>query len=93
MIGHHWFNRIAPAILRAAGLEELIATTHADFVRQMVRLVDDSDYRQALADRVAAVDLKNTVYTVQGVPEFLQFMRTITRDPQAYPGQEPIDLG
>jgi hypothetical protein len=88
--GYRWFNRIGPAMLRSAGLLELIATTDDEYGRKLIRLVDDVDYRAEQAQRLAEVDLTNTVYAAKGANQFAQFVRNVVSDKSYYKGTEPI---
>jgi predicted O-linked N-acetylglucosamine transferase (SPINDLY family) len=88
--GYRWFNRIGPAMLRSAGLLELIATTDDEYGRKLIRLVDDVDYRAEQAQQLAEVDLTNTVYAAKGAKQFAQFVRNVVSDKSYYKGTEPI---
>jgi hypothetical protein len=90
--GFRWFNRIGPAMLRSAGLAELIAGSDQEYSDQLVKLVDDQQYRQRFVDILADADLERTVFHPQGAPEFAQFIRNLSRDPHCYPGRDPIVL-
>lgn len=90
--GFRWFNRIGPAMLRSAGLSELIAASDQEFMDRLVRLVDDEEYRHRFVDTLANADLERTVFHSEGAPEFAEFIRNVSRDPHCYPGRDPIVL-
>ena len=90
--GYRWFNRIGPAMLRSVDLGELIATSDHEYIEKFVRLVDDEDYRNALAESLRGADLANKVFHPQGANEFAQFMLNVTQNPKHYPGDDPIIL-
>ena len=90
--GTRWFNRIGPAMLRAIGLDELVATSDSQYIRKAVRLANDADYRSRLREQIAAANLDAKLYTPTGAAEFRQFIDEVLTNPKAYPGYEPIDL-
>ena len=90
--GTRWFNRIGPAMLRAIGLDELVATSDSQYIRKAVRLANDADYRSRLREQIAAANLDAKLYTPTGATEFRQFIDEVLTNPKAYPGYEPIDL-
>ena len=90
--GTRWFNRIGPAMLRSIGLEELVATTDAEYIKKAVRLANDEPYRAHLRERIAAADLDRHIYAPRGAREFRRFMDRVIADRDAFPGHEPIVL-
>jgi len=88
--GYRWFNRIGPAMLRSAGLPELIASTDDEYARKLIRLVDDVDYREEQTRKLAGVDLKTTVYRHKGAPEFARFVKDAIAGNRLPRGTEPI---
>lgn len=91
--GYRWFNRIGPAMLRSAGLHELIATTDDSYTKRLIRLVDDAEYRESLVERLGTANISSLVHHAEGSHEFAEFVRNVVRDPRFYPGSEPILLG
>ncbi len=90
--GYRWFNRIGPAMLRSAGVPDLIATTDDEYARKLIRLVDDPDHRAEQAQKLQAADLTNTVYRHKGAREFAQFVRDAIAGHRYGRGTEPIVL-
>ncbi|MFM7591433.1 MAG: hypothetical protein ACKO85_06520, partial [Isosphaeraceae bacterium] len=84
--GYRWFNRIGPAMLRSAGLDELISTTDDDYMKKLIRLVDEPEYRASFADRLRQVNLPSTVHNPKGAKQFAEFIKNVTRDPGHYKG-------
>jgi hypothetical protein len=91
--GYRWFNRIGPAMLRSAGLNELISTTDEDYMKKLIRLVDEPEYRASFAEQLKKVHLPSTVHNPKGAKEFSEFVKNVTRDPGHYKGSEPIVVG
>ena len=91
--GYRWFNRIGPAMLRSAGMHELIATTDDDYMKKLIRLVDEPEYRDSFAEQLKKVDMPSTVHNPKGAKEFAEFIKNVTRDPGHYKGTEPIVVG
>jgi hypothetical protein len=90
--GYRWFNRIGPAMLRSAGLEDWIATSDGEYQRKLIRLVNDPDYVQEYCVRLQQADLETLVFHSEGAPEFAQFVKNVVSDNRFYPGDEPIIL-
>ena len=90
--GYRWFNRIGPAMLRSAGLEDWIATSDGEYQRKLIRLVNDPDYVQEYRIRLQQADLETLVFHSEGAPEFAQFVKNVVSDNRFYPGDEPIIL-
>lgn len=90
--GYRWFNRIGPAMLRSAGLDEWIATSDGEYQRKLIRLVNDPDYVQEYCLRLQQSDLEALVFHSEGAPEFAQFIKNVVSDNRFYPGDEPIIL-
>jgi hypothetical protein len=61
--GQRWYNRVGPAMLRAAGLPELIARSPDEYVEQVLHLIHDDEHRHALAERLRTADLENTAFS------------------------------
>lgn len=56
--GDKAYNRLASAILRELGLDELIAVSEDEYIEKTVRLIDDETYRKKITAKVESVDLK-----------------------------------
>lgn len=90
--GTRWFGRIGPAMLRSIGLDELVATSDAQYIKKAVRLANEPEYREGLRKQIQEADLDKGVYTPQGASEFRQFMDEVLTNPNPYPGYEPIEF-
>jgi len=90
--GTRWFNRIGPAMVRAAGLEDLVACSDEEYVLKAVRLANDEAHRAEVTNRVRGADLDATIYAREGIPEFLRFVAAVIADRHAFPGRDPILL-
>jgi len=90
--GTRWFNRIGPAMVRVAGLEDLVASSDEEYVLKAVRLANDEAHRAEITSRVCGADLDATIYAREGIPEFLRFVAAVIADRQAFPGRDPILL-
>jgi predicted O-linked N-acetylglucosamine transferase (SPINDLY family) len=51
------FNRLAQALLRQLGLEELIAKDENELIEKTLRLIEDDKYRNELSHKIKAMDL------------------------------------
>lgn len=60
--GTKWYNRIGSQMLRQVGLSEMITNNDEDYVNLTVRLIDDSQYRQEIHERLQKVDLRETIF-------------------------------
>lgn len=59
--GHHAVNRLASALLRRVGLDELIARTPDEYSEKALRLIGDEPYRRRLAEHLKGLDLEATL--------------------------------
>jgi predicted O-linked N-acetylglucosamine transferase (SPINDLY family) len=57
LAGERTYNRNAAYLQRQLGLEALVTHSGADFVQQLVRLIDDGAYRQSLVTQLLQADL------------------------------------
>ena len=63
--GRRFVNRASSHLLRRVGLGELVATTAAQYADKIINLVSDYAYRQEIAGRIAATDLKARIFDSQ----------------------------
>lgn len=77
--GTKFYNRAGGVILRKIGLGELVATDEEAFITTIVRMAEDSTYRQEMTARVQATDLRQSVCNTEPVPYFKQAIDTIIR--------------
>jgi len=93
--GSRWFNRIGPAMLRAVGLEELIATNQIEYKEKCRRLIEDDAWRIEIANRLDEINkpggLADTkIYdSAKGINAFVKFIDDCMED-RIEPGQDPI---
>lgn len=64
------FGRFCAATLELVGLDELIASTHEQYIALAVHLIEDEGYRTELCERTAAIDLAGIFAQTQN-PDFL----------------------
>ncbi len=60
--GDKWYNRIGSQMLRSAGLSELVANNPEQYIKLIVRLINDDKYRATIQDKVRKADLNNTIF-------------------------------
>lgn len=93
--GDKWYNRISSAMLRRAGLPELICNTEEEYLATSLRLIHDDRWREELTARIRGVDLMGTVF---GDVEASSFQRAVdyliaNHDRlKSEPGRKPIRI-
>jgi hypothetical protein len=75
--GDRVYNRFAAAMLRAAGLGELIAADGEAYSAIVLRLIADEDYRAEVERRVANADLERVVFRDDAVAAFRRAVRLL----------------
>lgn len=70
--GDKWYNRIGPAMLRLAGLDDLICATEDDYLQKACRLINDDSQREEYAARLRETDLDATVFSTKSAPAFVR---------------------
>ena len=60
--GTTFHNRAAAQLLVRLGLEELVATSADEYTEILLELVRDDGYRDALANRIAGMDVRGTLF-------------------------------
>ena len=68
--GNKWYNRIGSQMLRAVGLEELIAKSAEDYTRLTLRLIHDEQYRLKIQEELKQVDLNKTIFNSDSKTSF-----------------------
>lgn len=68
--GDKWYNRIGGAMMKRAGLGELVANSESEYLEKSLRLVHDDEWRGDLTNRLRAVDLNRTVFSDADAPSF-----------------------
>ncbi len=70
--GERWNNRIGSAMLKRAGLDDLVATNADEYVAKVLQLVNDDEARLNATRRVVEADLDATVFSTADAPWFAQ---------------------
>lgn len=73
--GDRWYNRIGPEMLRRAGVPECVAREEDAYVSLTRRMIMDAPWRAALAAKLQAADLDNTIYARQEADHFAAAVR------------------
>jgi hypothetical protein len=68
--GDKWYNRIGPAMLRAAGLDWLVCGSEEEYLAKAFTLIHDDGRREELAAQTRAADLDGTVFSTAHAPAF-----------------------
>ena len=93
--GDKWYNRISSAMLRRAGLDELICTTEAEYLETSLRLIHDDKWREQLTARIRGVDLMSTVFGDAEASSFLRAVDYLIANHdrlKSEPGRKPIRI-
>jgi hypothetical protein len=70
--GDKWYNRIGPAMLRLAGMDEWICQKEEEFLTKALALIHDDARREAISAQLRATDLDTTVFSTADAPSFLR---------------------
>lgn len=70
--GTLWNNRIGGAMLRSAGLDDLVADHADDYVDKVLALVNDESHLAEMTRRVRVADLDATVFSDDAAPWFVR---------------------
>jgi hypothetical protein len=62
LAGKQSYNRIVSQMLKSLGLEELIATNSNDYLRLILKLIHQDQYRLSLQKRLQEIDLEQTIF-------------------------------
>lgn len=68
--GEMWYNRIGAAMLRRAGLHELISSSEEEYLQKALRLIHDDRWRAEMTEKIQTVDLAGTVFSDAEAPSF-----------------------
>lgn len=68
--GERWNNRIGSAMLKRAGLDDLVARSAEEYVQKVLRLVNDDAARADATRRVVEADLEGTVFSTADASGF-----------------------
>ncbi len=93
--GDKWYNRIGAAMLRMAGLEELVCNDEREYLEKTLRLIHDDNWRGELTARLQAADLDGTVFSDADAPSFrraLEFLIANHDRLKAQPDRKPIRI-
>ena len=93
--GDKWYNRIGGAMMRRAGLNELVCNTEKEYLETSLRLVHDDRWREELTNRLKATDLDNTVFSAAEAPSFrraVDFLIANHDRLKGQPGRKPLRI-
>jgi len=93
LAGDRFYNLSTAYLLRRVGLDELVATTEAEFLDLGVRLIDDRAFRDRMIRRLKTADLAGTVLSHEHVPAFVRAIDHLLAHHASLaqqPGREPI---
>jgi predicted O-linked N-acetylglucosamine transferase (SPINDLY family) len=93
--GDKWYNRIGSAMLRRAGMEELVASSEEEYLDKTLRLVHDDAWRGDLTARLRAADIDNTIFSNADAPSFrraVDFLIANHDRLKGQPGRQPIRI-
>jgi hypothetical protein len=68
--GDKWYNRIGPAMLRLAGMDDYIAHNEEEYLDKALLLIHDDRRREEAAAQLRAADLDTTVFSTADAPSF-----------------------
>jgi hypothetical protein len=68
--GDKWYNRIGPAMLRLAGMEDCICASAEDYTAKALQLISDDAARAGLRQRLRTVDLEATIFSARHATAF-----------------------
>lgn len=91
--GERWYNRIGPAMLRRAGLPELIARTGEEYLTLALKMIHDDAWREAVTGRLWNADLDATVYDTSDAEAFARGFEDLVANHERYRqsgSREPI---
>jgi hypothetical protein len=93
--GDKWYNRIGGAMMRRAGLEELVCNSEEGYLEKTIRLVHDDAWREDLTARLRAADINNSIFSTADAPSFrraVDFLIANHDRLKAQPGRLPIRI-
>ncbi len=82
--GTKWYNRIGSQMLRLIGLDECIATNEEEYLRIVLKMINDDRYRESIRQRVVSADLENTIYSTEEGKYFLNAFDQIVANHDQY---------
>ena len=68
--GKRWYSRVGSAILKEAGLSELVTQNSQQYIDKIVQLVEDPDYLAGLRRRLQSLDLDELLYSKNYAHQF-----------------------
>lgn len=78
--GDHFVNRAGAHMLRQLGLEELVATDDEQMLAMAVKLVEDEDYRTALAHRIQNMNIEESINATNPPDGYLKAFNALIQD-------------
>ena len=94
--GDRFYNRDAAFLLRRAGMGELVAETVDEYVRKIVRMIQDDEYREQLRDRLRQTDVTSLIFGHEDASYFrnaIDYLVANREDLAAGERHEPIVVG
>ncbi|MBZ8180260.1 O-linked N-acetylglucosamine transferase family protein [Oscillatoria salina] len=94
--GNKWYNRIGSQMLRAIGLEELIATSAREYMRLTLRLIHEDPYRTIIQQKLHQVNLDETIFSSESkiyLKKAIDLLIEKHSQLQAENSQKPIKIG
>ncbi|MDY0166014.1 MAG: hypothetical protein RBS80_05680 [Thermoguttaceae bacterium] len=91
--GDRFYNRASSALLRRVGLDELITHSEEEYIDKAVRLANDDDYRQDIADHLRKTNLKARIFDDDSAQYFCKAIDYLIENHerlQAEGSREPI---
>jgi hypothetical protein len=86
--GTKWYNRIGSAMVRSVGLEELISTNEQEYIKIILRLINDDNYRLNIKEKLIKADLNQTIYSKNSKYSFKQAIDSLVREYSNSHGEE-----
>ena len=93
--GDKWYNRIGGAMLRRAGLHDLVTSSEDEYLGKTLRLIHDDAWREDLTARLQAADINNTIFSTADAPSFrraVDFLIANHDRLKGQPGRQPIRI-
>jgi predicted O-linked N-acetylglucosamine transferase (SPINDLY family) len=82
--GQKFYNRVASAVLRLAGLKELITDNAEDYAALTLRLIHDDRYRTGLQKKIAKLDLIALLAQPETPKHFAKAIDTLIANHERY---------
>lgn len=94
--GSKWYNRIAGAQLKHIGLDELVHEDEESYCKQVLRLINEQEYRAALEAKIQSADIANgPLFSLQAAEGFKQAIDYLMKNHQQLAQENsktPVDI-